>query len=172
MDGDRFEAFSTLVARLSKSLQKLKARGMEPYGLSSTHTMCMRRLRGAMPEGLSRTELATLCDMDKAQISRIVGDLCDRGYAAADGSSAYRKKFVLTGRGLRTVEEIDVIVQRVTQYVSGDIPPEEIEMLYATLGKICENLRLAEEKLPLDYESKSAGGRAAKNTGEEKNESG
>jgi DNA-binding MarR family transcriptional regulator len=145
---DRFEDFSNLIGSAMKSLQKIKNHGMEPYGLGSTHTLCLKRLN-ASPEGLTRKELSIECEIDKAQISRLVGELSEKGYVRDKSeTSGYRNKIVLTESGKRIADEIEQKVIRVLQYVSGDIPPERIEVLYQTLGTICENLKRAEE-MPL-----------------------
>ncbi len=157
MDDSRFEAFSALISSAYKSMQKMKFRGMERYDLGGTHTFCMRQLRHAPEGGLNRTELAARCEMDKAQISRIIAELSKKGYVTECGQkSAYRKKFVLTEQGKRVAEMIDGIVQRVLQFVSGEIPQEQIKAMYATLNIICENLKKAED-LPLDCISEFPG---------------
>lgn len=142
---DRFEDFSTLICSALKSLQRIKNRGMEPYGLGSTHTICLKKLH-SVPKGLTRTELAALCEIDKAQISRLVGELIDKGYAYEEsGGKGYRKKILLTESGKNVANEIDEKVRRVLCYVSGDIPAEDLDVMYRTLEDICQKLRLAEE---------------------------
>ena len=142
---DRFEDFSNLVGAALKSLHKIKNHGMEPYGLGSTHTLCLKRLN-AVPEGLTRTELASECEIDKAQISRLVGELTEKGYVCETSKGrGYRKKLVLTDNGRYVAEEIDAKVGRILSYVSGDIPKDELEIFYNTFETICENLRRAEE---------------------------
>ncbi len=145
---DRFEDFSTLIGSAMKSLQRIKNHGMEPYGLGSTHTLCLKRLN-ASPDGLTRKELSIECEIDKAQISRLIGELSEKGYVRDKSETAgYRNKIVLTESGKRIADEIEQKVVKVLRYVSGDIPPEHIAVMYQTLGTICENLKRAEE-MPL-----------------------
>ncbi|MBE6550174.1 MAG: MarR family transcriptional regulator [Ruminococcaceae bacterium] len=145
---DRFEDFSTLIGSAMKSLQKIKNHGMEPYGLGSTHTLCLKRLN-ASPEGLTRKELAIECEIDKAQISRLIGELSEKGYVRDKTETAgYRNKIVLTESGKKVADEVEQKVRKVLEYVSGDIPPEQITVLYKTLETICENLKRAED-MPL-----------------------
>lgn len=151
MDGqnrDRFEDFSNLIGSAMKSLQKIKNHGMEPYGLGSTHTLCIKRLN-ASPDGLTRKELSAECEIDKAQISRLIAELSEKGYVRDKSETAgYRNKIVLTEDGKRIADEIEKKVVRVLKYVSGDIPQENIAVMYQTLETICENLKRAEE-MPL-----------------------
>ncbi len=145
---DRFEDFSNLICAALKSLQKIKNHGMEPYGLGSTHTLCLKRLDSS-PEGLTRKELAEACEIDKAQISRLIGELSEKGFVYEEsGGRGYRKKIFLTESGKIIAAEIDRKIRKVLKYVSGDIPPEHIAVMYTTLETICKNLRRAEE-MPL-----------------------
>ncbi len=146
---DRFSDFSNLLYSATKSLHRLKTRAMDGYGLSSAHPFCLRALQ-MKPEGMTRTQLATACSVDKAQISRIVSELVERGYVSeASKGAGYRKKIILTDRGRQIACEIDDKVNRVLTYVSGEIPPDDIEQMYCTMSRICENLKRAEE-MPLD----------------------
>lgn len=146
---DRFLDFSNLLYSATKSLHRIKTRGMESYGLGSTHPFCLRALQ-LHPEGMTRTQLATACSVDKAQISRLVAELVEMDYVVEESKGAgYRKKVFLTDRGRQIAEEIDGKIARVLDYVSGKIPIEDIEQMYDTLQRICENLKRAEE-MPLD----------------------
>ena len=100
LEADRFDKFYSTTCAILKSIQKLKSKYMVHYGLSSAHTMCLRHLYKS-PEGLTRTKLANLCDIDKAQISRIVNELCSKGYITEPESENvnYRKRLKLTPLG-------------------------------------------------------------------------
>ena len=142
---DRFADFSSLIYNASKSLHRLKTRGMKAYGLGSTHTFCLRTLNGCK-DGMTRTQLASACSVDKAQISRLVSELAEMGYLVEESKGAgYRKKIFLTERGRTVATGIDDMVDRVLYYVSGNIPEEAIEQMYQTLGLICDTLKRAEE---------------------------
>ena len=142
--GGGFESFSALLGAATKSLERLKSKGMEGFGLSGTHTLCLRRLYDA-PEGLTRTELSALLSVDRAQITRVIGELLEKGFVEETGrGSGYRKKCMLTEKGRETTAEINAIVDRINRFVSGDIPPERLNSFYDTLEEICENLKKAE----------------------------
>ena len=145
LNKDRYEAFNNLIYAALKSMQKIKHKGMLPYGLSSTHTICMRRLYES-PNGITRAQLAKLCMIDKAQISRIVTELEEKGYLSESGESKanYRAKLILTEEGIKTAAEINEIVLKINTFVSGDIPEENINIFYDTLQQICDNLKKAE----------------------------
>ena len=142
-----FEAFNALLGNTMKSLEHLKAKGMGEYGLSGMHTLCIRNLYEA-PNGLTRTELSRRCGVDRAQITRVIGELLAKDIVfEMGGSSNYRKKCVLTEEGRATASEIDALIKKINSFVSGDIPPERLQIFYETLSEICENLKRAEEFL-------------------------
>ncbi len=146
---DRFTDFSTLIYHASRSLHRLKTRGMKAYGLGSTHTFCLRTLQ-KHKDGMTRTQLAEACLVDKAQISRLIAELTEMGYVLeASKGAGYRKKIVLTEHGRQVADGIDGMVNHVLDYVSGEISEEEIEQMYRTLTVICEKLKRAEE-MPLN----------------------
>lgn len=148
MEEDRFNKFYTMVCCAQKSIQKLKSKYMVHYGLSSAHTMCLRHLN-AFPEGLTRTKLAKLCGIDKAQVSRIVNELCSKGYITEPDSENinYRKRLKLTPLGKDTAVEINETVSKIQAFVSKDIPTEDLESFYSTLNLICNKLKQAENSI-------------------------
>ncbi len=156
MEQDRFDKFSHYTSCAIKSINKLKTKGMMILGLTGTHTMCLRHLYN-YPEGLTRTKLVRLCDIDKAQISRIINDLCAKGYVieTENENINYRKRLKLTALGKATTEEINRKILMVNEYVSGDIPEEQLKIFYDTLEVICDKLKKAESELEAKLSSKT-----------------
>ena len=145
MHKDRYERFSQMIVGATKSIYRIKHKRMLKYGLMSTHTTCLRLLY-ENPLGLTKKEIADNCDMDKAQITRIVKDLVDKAYVRSDATEkAYNRKFFLSESGREITEEINEIVLAVNEYVSGEISAHELEHFYKIFETINENLRKAEE---------------------------
>lgn len=142
MDIDRFLHFEAMIGSAAKSIQRLKALRMDAFHLSAAHTSCLTALLRTMPAGLTQTELRRSLVMDRAQVSRVLSGLCERGYVCGDGSG-YRRPYRLTENGLQVSQEIDSIIREVLGYVSGSIPPGEIERFYQTFSIITENLSRA-----------------------------
>ncbi len=142
---DKFNHYTTCAI---KSINKLKIMGMLPFGLTGAHTMCLRYLYN-YSDGLTRTKLVRLCDIDKAQVSRIINDLCAKGYVieTENENINYRKRLKLTPLGKDTTEEINKKIMTANEFVSGDIPEDQLKIFYDTLDKICEKLKLAESEL-------------------------
>lgn len=143
---DRFNRFCSLLCGATKSINKLKSKYMTHYGLTSAHTMCIRYL-DVSPEGLNRMELAEMCDIDKAQISRTVNELCAKGYLteSENETNNYRKRLKLTPMGKDTADEINQAVNEIHAFVSDDLSAEQLETFYSTFDVICARLKKAEE---------------------------
>ena len=76
---NRFELFDVSMSLICKSIQKIKSEIMQSYGLKSSHVLFMVQL-GEQEDGLTASELSRAGHMDKAQISRVVSELTDKGY--------------------------------------------------------------------------------------------
>ena len=140
-----FETFSNLLNNTTKSLDKLKTKGMEEYGLSGTHTLCLRQLYDC-PEGLTRTELSSRLCVDRAQMTRVIAQLLEKGFVdQTEHSSIYRRKCVLTEKGRNATTEINQLVEKINRFVSGDIPEERLQIFYETFWEISENLKRSED---------------------------
>jgi DNA-binding MarR family transcriptional regulator len=145
VEQDRLDEFMTLIVGASRSVTKLKSKYMASFGLGSTHTMCIRKLY-ASENGLTRTQISEICELDKAQVSRIINELAQKGYAVeGPGKSNYKRRVVLTDDGKRIAAEINSIVLKINTAVSQEIPCEEIEVFYKVFGIICDNLKNAED---------------------------
>ena len=145
MERDRLDEFMTLVVGASRCVTKLKSRYMSRYGLGSTHTMCIRKLYTSK-SGLTRTQIADKCELDKAQVSRIIGELAQKGFVSEGlGASSYKRRVTLTDEGKKAAEEINDIVLKINTYVSREIPDKDIETFYRVFDHVYKNLKTAEE---------------------------
>lgn len=142
MYAERFREFSGLVSRAEKALQRVKTENVKDYGLRGVHVSCLLALH-ERPEGLTATELASVCGVDRAQISRVTAELrgLDLVCEASPGPRRrYRGALELTDEGRAAAAEMAGIVDEKLQRVSGDIPPEELTVFYRVFGAIVERL--------------------------------
>ena len=142
MYAERFREFSGLVSRAEKALQRVKTENVKDYGLRGVHVSCLLA-RHEGPEGLTATELASVCGVDRAQISRVTAELrgLDLVCEASPGPRRrYRGALELTEEGRAAAAEMAGIVDEKLQRVSGDIPPEELTVFYRVFGAIVERL--------------------------------
>lgn len=141
MDESRYELFAGLMGRAAKAIQRIKFAKMKKYHLSAAHTTCLCRLAEAGEEGLTQGQLSQLEGTDRAHISRMLGDLRERGYATPAGQEgAYRRRYRLTAAGQDIAGEIQAIILSVNRSVSEQIPQADIHIFYRTLRTITQNL--------------------------------
>ena len=160
MEQDRFDKFNHLTSSATKSMQRLKVMGMLPFGLTGAHTMLLRHLYN-FPDGLTRTKLVRLCDIDKAQVSRIINELSARGYVieTEDESINYKKRLKLTPMGKDIAEDINSLVLKINSYVSKDFTEEEIVNFYNVFDVICERLKESEDVIDSEVEKIARNGK-------------
>ena len=109
---------------------------MRDYGLGSAHTVCLRILYETA-DGLTQNEISKRSDVDKAQTSRVLGELLEKGYViASETDKIYNKIYKLTDDGLAIAKDIDRRVKEICDFVSGDISDENMASFYSTLEKI------------------------------------
>ena len=138
---NRFELFDVSMSLICKSIQKIKSEIMQSYGLKSSHVLFMVQL-GEQEDGLTASELSRAGHMDKAQISRIVSELTDKGYITKCSGTGqkYRNKFKLTEAGRRIAKDLDLLIEKAFEYVSGSIPKADLDVFYRTLFTISDKL--------------------------------
>ena len=96
---ERFETFTVLINRISRSIRKIKNREMAEYNLKSPQISCLNYLYTS--GGLTVTDLSERCEEDKATISRSLEFLESNGYLICETKSAkrYNSPFKLTDKG-------------------------------------------------------------------------
>ena len=138
---NRFQLFDVSMSLICKSIQKIKSEIMQSYGLKSSHVLFMVQL-GEQEDGLTASELSRAGHMDKAQISRVVSELTDKGYITKCSGTGqkYRNKFKLTEAGRRITKDLDLLIEKAFEYVSGSIPKADLDVFYRTLFTISDKL--------------------------------
>ena len=139
---DRFELFDVSVSLICKSIQKIKSEKVLQYGLKSSHVLFLVQL-GRSEDGLTAGELSEVGHVDKAQISRVISELMNKGYVTKlclRQGQKYKNKLTLTEAGRRVTREINDMIMNVLETVSGSIPLSDLEIFYRTLFTISDNL--------------------------------
>ena len=150
MKEDRYIKFSLTVEQLAKNLQNLKNSCMAEFGLRSVHVTCIVRL-GHSVDGLTSAQLSEACDVDKSLISRVVGELEEKGFLVYEETDKiYRRKILLTERGIEVFESIRHILFDTIDAVRGTISDRDVETFYSVLNyfdsNICELIKAKKHK--------------------------
>lgn len=136
MESERFTPFVLLIERISKNIKRISDKEMEPYGLRSSHVMCMLQL-AKTENGLSSSALAEVCGVDKAFISRVTNELLEKGYIVKenDEKRKYKTNFVLTESGKEINKKMTDIVSRYVSLVNQNVSRGEIQSFYRVLNE-------------------------------------
>lgn len=147
LNGERYVRFCIAVEHMAKTLQRYKNEKLAAFGLRSMHLMFLFQLNQS-DEGLTGSELAASCSVDKAFISRVTSELSDMGYVEYKDKigSRYKNKLVLTEAGRQVMEQINAMIDDTISAVASGITDEQFKIFYSVLGTIDRNL----EKLPDD----------------------
>ncbi len=111
---------------------------MEPYGLRSSHVMCILQLAKS-ENGLSSTELSEACGVDKAFISRITSELMEKKYITKDEENAvgiYKTKHILTDKGKEINKIIVGILEDCFKSVDARLTKKKLDVFYDVLEKV------------------------------------
>ena len=139
---DRFEKFSLAIAEISRCWHKIAAEELSKYSLKSSHVTYLLTL-ARYPEGLTAPKLAELCDRDKADVSRMLSILEDRGLVTKDGigSNRYRGCLRLTPEGQAVAKELSQRAQLAVEQAGAGLTEENRGIFYESLDTITKNLR-------------------------------
>ena len=143
---ERFEMFTVLINRISRSIRSIKNHEMSEYGLRSAHISCLYYLYSSGT--LTATDLCERCEEDKATVSRSLDYLESNGYLTRESetSKRYKAPVLLTEKGCRAGKKIADKIDRVLDEVSIGLSEEERIAFYRSLGIISENLESALKK--------------------------
>ena len=114
----RFETFTVLIAKISRSIRRIKAEEMSEFHLKGPHVSCLYYLTQLGP--LTAGQLCDRCEEDKAAVSRSLEYLEQNGYVTRP-DKRYRsplteklEKLVPEDRN-RIYEVIDTLVKQSKQ---------------------------------------------------------
>lgn len=140
----RFDQFVSGITICYKYIQRIKSLEMselEP-GLKGTHVMCLFYLNQNR-EGLTGAQLCSLCQEDKAAVSRTVNELVEGGFVAPAeaGGKRYRAALVLTDKGLELAGRVEAQISAWVEAGGDGLSEEERSAFYYALGVISSNLK-------------------------------
>ncbi len=137
---ERVETFTVLIAKINRSIRKIKNQEVAEYGLRGPQISCLYYLYSS--ENLTATDLCEKCEEDKATISRALDFLETNGYVICEIKSArkYKSQLRLTEKGKEVGKSIFEKVNRVLAEVSVGLIEDQREAFYRSLTIISDNL--------------------------------
>jgi len=147
----RYERFSHLIGEIQKHLNKIYSEQMEKYGLQGAqarYLVILSRYTG----GITSSRLATVCDRNKADVSRATSALESKGLLKKlEGNGNYRARLVLTEEGQKIAEVLTNLAISAVSFAGKDIPEEYRESFYSALETVEKNLEiLSKNGIPED----------------------
>ncbi len=140
---DRYEHFTFAVNEINKSLRKLAAEEMKKHGLKSAHAIYFTILAGNAETGLTATQLCELTGRDKADASRMVALMEEKGLVVKKGmhQNLYNGVFTLTEKGLAIADCVRQQAAKAVALAGRDLTEEARAAFYTALDSIVTNLR-------------------------------
>ena len=147
---DRFEVFTKTFLKINRLVQKIKSMEMQEYGLKGTTIMCL--YFAYRNQNVTSKDLVKLCEEDKAQISRALKELEDKGlikYTSINEKKKYNTIINLTEEGKNVGFAISKKAEHVFSICGSVLTEEERTSFYNCLSKIAvalEDYVLSSEK--------------------------
>lgn len=138
----RFEQFTSSVASIHRSIQKIERVEMAKYGLKGPHAQVLLAM-SRFPEGVTSGELVKVCDKDKAAISRTVAELEREGMVNRLGKNGnmYRAALMLTDRGREAASHVAIRASQAVEAASVGLSDGNRRVLYQALELIANHLQ-------------------------------
>ena len=144
---NRFERFSVAISDISRYWHKIAAEEMEKHGLKGTHSIYLTTLYRC-PEGITAARLCELCGRDKAEVSRTVSVMEEKGLILRQGRS-YRALLLLTEAGKEAAEHVRSRAALAVELAGKGLTDDQRANFYYALELITDNLqRVSEAGLP------------------------
>ena len=143
---ERFQNFTVLIAKISRSIRKIKTEEMDEFNLKSPHVSCLYYLYKSGP--LTAKEICDICQEDKASISRSIEYLekNDCIECKSNLQKRYKSPLNLTKKGQIISERIGQKIDSILDLASVGLSDEERTILYKSLALISDNLEKICEK--------------------------
>lgn len=142
MEKIEFSNFMLALDRITKNTKRVIDEVLKEHGLRSTHASCFFRICEAK-DGLSSTQLADACGVDKAFISRITAELTEGGYIHKDPDSTgivYKRKYILTEKGQETYKALLSALSKISENASKLVSIEKLTIFDEVLKVLDTNV--------------------------------
>lgn len=147
---NRFERFSFAISEIRRCWHKLAADELAKFEMNSPHAVYLNTLY-QHEEGITAARLAELCCKNKADVSRMVAIMEEKGIVEkeATGGNMYRALIKLTEKGKIAAEHVRERAALAVELAGAGLSDGDREIFYRALELITTNLQtLSKEGLP------------------------
>ena len=140
---NRFERFSLAISELDRCWHKLAAEEMAKYDLNSAHAVYLNVLR-QYEDGVTAAKLGELCCKNKADVSRMVSILEQKGLVRKETVSGnmYRALLKLTEKGREAARHVQERAALAVELAGAGLSDADRGVFYSALERITENLQM------------------------------
>lgn len=148
---NRYEAFLAAISCIHRSIQRLERVEMAQYGLQAVHAQYLIVLQH-YPNGITLTDLAAVCEKDKAALSRRIPELIACGLVRrADISTGHRAPLLLTEKGRQAAAQLMQAAELAVDQAGQGLTVDQRESYFSALSCIAANLqRISQQGLYAD----------------------
>lgn len=149
---ERFEKFSYAIYEISRCWHKITGDELKKYGLKGSYATYFTALY-RHEEGITAAQLCEVCGRDKADVSRAMSLLEEKGLVirTANDGSRYRSKLFLTAAGKDLTAYIIRRIHVAFEVGGNGLSEEQRSLFYHCLELITANLQaMSENGLPED----------------------
>lgn len=129
--------FPVWFAKIRKAVQKRQTELLKPDGLSSIHAMYLAALYHC-DEGMTLRELCEQLFVDKANTSRAIATLEERGYVEKRFLTTSKQKYriCLTPQGILVAKKVAECMKQIHDILLEPLTSEELETVRNVMYKI------------------------------------
>ncbi len=138
----RFEVFTLALSEMTSSWNKIATEELKPYGLKGSCIVYLIALY-KIPDGLTAANLCEMCNRDKAEVSRAIKLLEDKGFVVRKNTnpSGYRANITLTDNGKKITSELREKIKLLVEEGGRGLTEQERDIFYDALARISCNLK-------------------------------
>lgn len=139
---ERFERFSHAIFEISRCWHKLASEEMEAYGLKGPYAVYLMAILRS-PEGITSAQLCDLSGRDKADVSRAISVMEQKGLIKreGEGSKLYRARLILTPQGQEAARQVSRRASMAVECAGQGYSEEQREIFWQVLDTIAGNLQ-------------------------------
>jgi DNA-binding MarR family transcriptional regulator len=129
------------VRRTAAVLDHALGEALKPYGITLTQFNVLRILRGAGARGLCGKDVSERLISQVPDVSRLLDRMVETELVRRERDELDRRHVTarITEEGLRLLEQVDPVVERVEDEWFGEIGEPELRALIAVLATVREN---------------------------------
>lgn len=144
---ERYQMFTTLIAKCARSVKRIKSNEMSGMNMKSSYVSRLYYLY-INDKAMTAKELCDVCEEDKSYVSKSIDALEKDGYVICDSKTVkrYNSPISLTEKGLLVAKEVAKKVDNIVEMASLGLSEENRKIFYESLGLISNNLEMICEK--------------------------